>query len=250
MNFNGQRILVTGGTGGIGAATVKRFRDAGARVAVGSRSEERFRSLSDTVGADNLFPAIGALDSLDACSRVIDQAVDALEGLDVLVNAAGVFEEVPTGSVTQEHWDRNMAVNVGGPFFCTQAALPMLRDSHGNVVNIASDAGIQGFSASPVYSAAKAAVVNLTRAHAIELAHAIRVNCVCPGNVDTDMIRRAAEASGDAADYLSRAHARAPSGRMAHPDEVAGAILYLASTEAAFTNGAILAVDGGGVCGD
>ncbi len=249
MDFSDKRILVTGGTGGIGAAAVTAFRDAGARVAVGSRSRERFDALAAEIGGDGLVPAIGNLDSQAACTRVVDQAVDALEGLDVLVNAAGVFEEVAVDDVTQDHWDRHMTLNIGGTFFCIQAALPMLRDAGGCIVNVASDAGLIGYPLGSAYSASKAAVVNLTRTLALELAGSVRINCICPGNVDTDMIQRAAVASGDPDAYLARAHARAPMGRMATPAEAAGAVLHLASADASFTHGAILSVDGGGVCG-
>src|SRR5699024_4408428 len=149
----------------------------------------------------------------------------------------------------QAHWDANMMVNVGATFFCTQTALPALRQSGGNVVNLGSDAGMVGFVPAAVYAAAKGAVVNLTRSLALECAPGVRVNCVCPGNVDTDMIQRAATASGDAERYYADACARAPLGRMAQPREVAAAIGYLASEAAGFTNGAILPIDGGGVCG-
>jgi meso-butanediol dehydrogenase/(S,S)-butanediol dehydrogenase/diacetyl reductase len=241
--------LVTGGTGGIGAAAVARFRDAGAQVAVGTRSQARFRDLVDAIGAQALTPAVGALDSQAACAQVVEQAIGTLGGLDVLVNAAGVFEERPVEAVDQAHWDAHMTLNIGGPFFCIQAALPMLRAANGNIVNIASDAGMVGYPLGSAYSASKGAVVNLTRTLALECALDVRVNCVCPGNVDTDMIQRAAMASGDAAGYLETARVRAPVGRMARPEEIASAIAYLASDAASFINGAILPVDGGGVCG-
>ncbi|WP_435106437.1 SDR family NAD(P)-dependent oxidoreductase [Arhodomonas sp. AD133] len=249
MRFAGQRVLVIGGTGGIGAATVARFAEEGARIAVGARSQERFEGLSAELERGGLVPAIGPVGTQTECARVVKQALTALGGLDVLVNAAGVFEEVPVAETTQDHWDRHMGVNAGGTFFAIQAALPALRASKGNAVNVASDAGLIGYPLGAAYSAAKGAVVNLTRTLALELAPDVRVNCVCPGNVNTGMIARAAEAADDSDAYLRRANARAPLGRMAEPREVAEAILYLASKEAAFTNGAMLAVDGGGVCG-
>src|SRR5699024_9720512 len=145
MTFAGKRILVTGGTGGIGAATVARFRDAGARVAVGSRSRARFAELTAVVGAQDLAPAIGELGSQAPCAEVVARASDAFGGRDVLINAAGVFEERPIEAVDQAHWDANMALNVGATFFCAQAALPLLRASGGNIVNVASDAGMVGY---------------------------------------------------------------------------------------------------------
>jgi meso-butanediol dehydrogenase/(S,S)-butanediol dehydrogenase/diacetyl reductase len=145
--------------------------------------------------------------------------------------------------------DRTAAHGVVHAFFCAQAALSALENSSGNIVNVASDAGVVGYPLGSAYSAAKGGVVNLTRALAVELAGRIRVNCVCPGNVETDMIFQAAAHSGDAERYLANARARAPCKRMAKPQEVAAAILYLASREAAFTTGAALIVDGGGTAG-
>lgn len=249
VNFKGKRVLVTGGTGGIGAATAAQFRDAGARIAIGTRSQDRFAELATAIGPDALTPAIGTLDSQAACAHVVDQAADALGGLDILVNAAGIFEERPTEQVDQTHWDANMTLNIGSPFFCSQAALATLRPARGNIVNIASDAGMVGYPLGTAYSASKGAVVNLTRSLAMECAPDIRVNCVCPGNVDTEMIQRAAVASGDADGYFATARARSPMERMARPEEIASAIIYLASDAASFTNGAILPVDGGGICG-
>lgn len=249
MTFAGKRILVTGGNGGIGTATVAHFRDAGAQVAVGCRSLKRFDALVARLGGQHLMPAIGELGSQSQCTAVVNQALDALGGLDVLVNAAGLFVECPIEDVEQVHWDANMTVNVGATFFCIQAALPTLQASGGNIVNLGSDAGMVGFAPASVYAAAKGAVVNLTRSLALECAPDVRVNCVCPGNVNTDMIRRAANTSGNAERYYADARARAPLGRMARPQEIADAIAYLASDAASFTNGAILPVDGGGVCG-
>jgi NAD(P)-dependent dehydrogenase (short-subunit alcohol dehydrogenase family) len=160
-----------------------------------------------------------------------------------------VFAEIAIADVSQEHWDETLGINLSGTFFCAQAALPALEAAGGNIVNVASDAGLIGYPNGSAYSAAKGGVVNLTRAMAVELACRVRVNCVCPGNVETDMILNAAAASGDAQSYLERARSRAPWKRMAQPADVAGAILYLASDEARSTTGAALVVDGGGTAG-
>ncbi len=194
-------------------------------------------------------PAVGEVGSQAKARKVVDQAIDALGGLDILVNSAGYFAEVKVEDVDQDHWNRTMDTNVAGTFFCSQAALSSLKKSGGNIVNVASDAGTIGYPLGAVYSASKAAVVNLARAMVLELATQIRINCVCPGNVDTDMIQQAAQSSGDPQAYLWAAHDRSPVKRMAKPQEVADAILYLASKEAGFINGAILSIDGGGICG-
>lgn len=249
--FAGKRILVTGGARGIGAATAQAFLREGARVAIGATSRasyDAFLARHDDQ-AVRIVPAIGDIGNQKAAADVLHQALAELGGLDVLVNAAGVFAEVPVEAVDQAHWDVTINTNLAGTFFCSQAALPALKASKGNIVNIASDAGLIGYPLGAVYSASKAGVVNLTRAMVLELARDIRINCVCPGNVDTEMIQQAAKANGDSAAYLATADARSPMKRMARPDEVADAILYLASDQASFVNGAILSVDGGGVCG-
>jgi meso-butanediol dehydrogenase/(S,S)-butanediol dehydrogenase/diacetyl reductase len=249
LDFTDKRVLVTGGARGIGAATVMAFRARGARVAVGARSLSSFDDFVARFHAADVLPAVGDLRNREAAHGVVCAAIDGLGGLDVLVNSAGVFAEVAFGDVTQAHWDETIGINLGGTFFCAQAALPALAVSSGNIVNVASDAGVVGYPLGTAYSAAKGGVVNLTRALAVELAGRVRVNCVCPGNVETDMIFEAAAHSGDAERYLAKARARAPCKRMATPQEVAAAILYLASPEAAFTTGAALVVDGGGTAG-
>jgi len=249
FDFSHKRVLVTGGARGIGAATVAAFRARGARVAVGARSAASYESFIARTGFTDVIAAVGDISDRASAHAVVGAAVRALGGLDVLVNSAGVFAEVPFADVTQGHWDDTIATNLGGTFFCCQAALPALTATAGNIVNVASDAGLVGYPLGTAYSAAKGGVVNLTRALAVELARQIRVNCVCPGNVETDMILSAAAASGDSEGYLERARARAHTKRMAKPEEVAAAILYLASSEAASTTGVALAVDGGGTAG-
>ena len=248
FDFTDKKVLVTGGARGIGAATVAAFRAQGARVAVGARSRDSFDGFVARTGLD-VAPAIGHVGDRAGAHAVVAGAVQALGGLDVLVNSAGVFAEVPMADVTEAHWHKTISTNLGGTFFCCQAALPALEANRGNIVNVASDAGLIGYPLGTVYSAAKGGVVNLTRAMAVELAQRIRVNCVCPGNVETDMILQAAAASDDPDAYLERARSRAHTRRMATPAEVAAAILYLASREASSTTGVALAVDGGGTAG-
>ena len=141
-------------------------------------------------------------------------------------------------------------INLKGSFFCARAALTTLKKNKGNIVNIASDAGLKGLKHDAVYCASKAAVVNMTRSMALELAPQVRVNCVCPGYVDTDMVRR---------DYLAKAanpelaeqeaNAYAPMQRMAQPEEVANAILFIASDEAGYMTGSTIQIDGGSTAG-
>ncbi len=147
-------------------------------------------------------------------------------------------------------WDRILNVNLKGTFFCIRAAYPHLKASRGNVVNVASDAGLIGEKKLSVYCASKGGVVNVTRALALELAPDVRVNCVCPGYVDTDMVRRdMIEKATDPAVAEADVMSYAPLKRMARPEEVGKAIAYLASDDAGFITGAALAMDGGSTAG-
>src|ERR1700733_12650390 len=125
--------------------------------------------------------------------------------LDILVNSAGVYSEIDIQEVDEEHWFETMGINVAGTFFCSQAALPALRASGGNIVNLGSDAGLVGASNAVPYAASKGAVVNMTRAMAVRLAESVRVNCVCPGFIWTDMVERVAQGSADFDGYLAAA---------------------------------------------
>ena len=249
LDFSGKKVLVTGGARGIGAATAAAFQSRGARVAVGARSVASFDAFVARYGTAGFVPALGDVGEPAGAHAVVAAAVAALGGLDILVNSAGIFVEHRIEDVTEADWTEMIRINLGGTFFCSQAALPALEAARGNIVNLASDAGLVGFPLGVVYCATKGGVVNMTRAMAIELAPRVRVNCVCPGYVDTEMVHQAAAASGDAERYLAAAKNTAPLKRMAMPEEVAAAILYLASDEAGFTTGAALPIDGGGTAG-
>lgn len=248
FDFTGKRVLVTGGTRGIGRAAVEAFLAAGATVAVNGRSEESTHNAVVKLGKGAI-PAPGDIAKPDACRSMVSHAARQMDGLDVLVNCAGVAHGGPVDEVTEAIWDATLDANLKGTFFCTQAALLFLRMSKGNVVNLASDAGLIGEVGLAVYCASKAGVVNLTRALALELAPDIRVNCVCPGYVDTDMVRRGIEASADPAQAEAALAASTPLNRIASPAEIASAILYLASDAARFVTGAAFQIDGGTTAG-
>jgi NAD(P)-dependent dehydrogenase (short-subunit alcohol dehydrogenase family) len=180
----------------------------------------------------------------------VRQAVGGLGGLDILVNSAGVGVDRPVEDSDEALWDAILDVNLKGTFFCCRAALGALRASRGNIVNIASDLGLMGAAGATVYCASKGGVVNLTRALALELAPEVRVNCVCPGYVDTDMVRadfidRAADPAAAERELIDYA----PLKRIAAPEEVAHAVLYLASPAARFATGTALQLDGGTTAG-
>lgn len=181
---------------------------------------------------------------------MVAQAVEAMGGLDVLVNSAGIGDSAPIEESTEAMWNATIDINLKGTFFCSQAALPHLRATGGNIVNVASDAGLIGEPGLSVYGASKGGVVNLTRTFAMELAPAIRVNCVCPGYVDTDMVRRdGIERAVDPKAAEAALIEYAPLKRIAKPKEIGMAIAYLASDDAVFVTGIALPVDGGTTAG-
>ena len=251
MDFTGKRVLVTGGSRGIGYAVAEAFLAAGARVAVNGRTGQSANTALERLGGGpNLVAAPGDIGTVAGCESAVQTAVDAFGGLDILVNSAGIGSGRPIEDSDEAMWDAHVDVNLKGTFFCCRAALPALRESKGNIVNIASDAGLIGVPGITVYCASKGGVVNMTRAMALEVAPDVRVNTVCPGYVDTDMIRRDhidKKADPEAAEQ--RMIDYAPLKRIATPAEISQSVLYLASFDARFITGAALAIDGGSTAG-
>ncbi len=251
MSFADKRILVTGGSRGIGFAVVRAFLDAGAHVALNGRTSHSVETaIGGLDGGDRLVAAPGDIGTVAGCEAAVRAAENALDGLDVLVNSAGIISGRLIEDSDEAVWDAHVDVNLKGTFFCCRAALPALRESTGNIVNIASDAGLMGVPGIVVYCASKGGVVNMTRAMALEVAPDVRVNCVCPGFVDTDMTRRDhIEKQDDPAAVEQWLVDYAPLKRITTPEEIAQGVLYLASHDARFITGATLAIDGGTTAG-
>jgi NAD(P)-dependent dehydrogenase (short-subunit alcohol dehydrogenase family) len=251
MDFQDQSILITGASRGIGKAAAQEFLDLGARVAVNGRTEQSVAAaMAELGGGDRLFAAPGDVGTVAGCEAIVSTAVAALGGLDVLVNNAGVGTDAKIEDSDEALWDETIDINLKGTFFCSRAALGALRKSGGTIVNVASEAGLNGFGTLTVYCASKGGVVNMTRAMAMELAPEIRVNCVCPGYVDTDMVRRDyIDKTPDPAAAERAIEEDAPLKRMATAEEIGKAITYLASNDARFITGHALAIDGGSTAG-
>jgi NAD(P)-dependent dehydrogenase (short-subunit alcohol dehydrogenase family) len=248
MDFSGKRVLVTGSTRGIGLATAEAFLKRGAKVVVHGRSQDSVDRALDHLGG-----GIGVaveVDTLEGCKSLIEQALAALGGLDVLVNNAALGDGAPFETSSPELWQAMMDVNLRAPFFLTQYALPALRESKGNVVMVSSVSGLMGHPEEvTIYCTTKGGLNNMTRAMALELAGQVRVNAIAPGPIDTDMHRIPARESGDEAGYFNGIDHWVPMGRIGTAEEMANGILYLASDLASFTTGAILSLDGGGGAG-
>ena len=248
-DFSDKRIFITGATRGIGRAAADLFHAAGATVAINGRKAADVDAVMAALGGKRVIAAPGDLAAPGAATAITARAASDMGGLDILVNNAGVFRQGKMQSFDEAEWDFTFAINLKAAYFAIQAALPHLRASRGSIVNVASESGLMGNNDSAVYCATKAGMINMSRALALELAPDVRINCVCPGAVDTDMIAEDAARSDDPQGYLQELDAYYPLGRMARPREIAEAIAYLASPAAAFITGSALSIDGGSTAG-
>jgi NAD(P)-dependent dehydrogenase (short-subunit alcohol dehydrogenase family) len=245
VRFKDKVVLITGGTKGIGSAIARLFSLEGGHAI--SVSRQHGRNGEPSRSRQRIAFVHGDVRVAEDCERVIKETLGTCARLDVLINNAGVIYRNRTVELTTEaEWDVTFDTNVKGAFLMSRFALPALRESHGNIVNVASYVGLVGFRGAAAYAASKAALVNLTRTMALDHAQeGVRVNCVCPGSVDTEMIRAAWRAHGDPAEAEQLWREKHPIGRIAKPDEVARAVFFLAGAEASFITGVALPVDGG-----
>lgn len=236
-------VLVTGAAGGIGGAVATRFVEGGWRVAA--------IDILPVVSSTEVLGIRADLLDVAQCRFAVAQAAAWAGRLDAVVNAAGLWTEGASADTTEAEWDRVIGVNLKGLYFLTSAAIPHLAASEGCVINLSSDAGIQGNAGAAVYCASKGGVSILTKALALELApHGIRVNSVCPGDVDSPMLRGQAAvfAPNDQQPYLDKLLAGYPQGsraRFIRPSEIAELIWFLAQPSASAITGANISIDFG-----
>lgn len=244
--FAGKVVLVTGASSGLGAACAQLFAAEGAQVYAVARDSARLAAVAD--GAAGVV-ATHLADVADpaACEGAVAACVERFGRLDVLVNNAGRHDFRATPTVTREGWNHDLAVNLSSVFFLSQAALPHLIETSGNIVNVASVAGVIGEAYSAAYTAAKHGVVGLTKALAVEYTRSpVRINCVCPGGMDTP--QASTIEFPDDADFELIMRVAAPRGLMAASD-VAQTVAFLASDDAAAIHGSIHVVDAGMTAG-
>ncbi|HUZ22514.1 MAG TPA: SDR family NAD(P)-dependent oxidoreductase [Streptosporangiaceae bacterium] len=250
-DLKNKTAVITGAGSGIGRAIAQCLAGAGARVLVLDIDGERAAAVAgEIVAADGSALALAADVSRAAdCQAGIETAVRTWGGVDVLVNNAGIIRRADAVSTTEEEWDLVMAVNVRSVFLMCKYAIPVMSAGTGGaIVNTASGWGLKGGPNAISYCASKGAVVNMTRALAIDHGpQGIRVNAVCPGDTDTPMLREEARQLGiDAGQFLAEAADR-PLGRMGSPREIAQAVLWLASDASSYVTGTAIPVDGGGI---
>ncbi len=244
-------VLITGGTSGIGLEAAGRFLEEGCCVALMGRNRERgnqaLAALSGRGLKEDMIYLPGDVSRVPDCRRAVRECVKHFGRLDVLVNSAGSYIEGAIEDLTEETYNRIMDVNVKGSFFMCQSAAAELKRQEGScIVNVASDAGIKGNYFCTLYCASKGAVVQLTRALALELARVpVRVNCVCPGDIMTPLTERQLSAAPSREEALSLMQEVYPIGRIGTAREAAEVIVFLASEKASFVTGAVWSVDGG-----
>ncbi len=243
--------LVTGGTSGIGLAIARRFLREGAAVAVAGRLKQRCEAAVETLhgirGADAVTGICADVSRAEDVAHLVQTAVDCFGRIDILVNSAGYYLEKRLEDTSEAQWNRIIDVNLKGVYLCCRELYPHFRSQgKGTIINISSDAGLTGNLECAAYCAAKAGVSNLTRALALDYAKEnIRVNAVCPGVIDTPMLQRVADRQTDPVAYLEKTAADHPMGIIGTAEQVAFAVLMLASDEAGFTTGVNFSVDGG-----
>jgi dihydroanticapsin dehydrogenase len=251
MRFQDQVVIVTGGASGIGLGTVRRFLEEGATVVIADLSPDGCDRAIDTLhtaGVERFETVVADVSKGDDVQNVVENTVRCHGRIDVLFNNAGFFEPGEVHEVTEEAWERAMAVNLRSVFLMSKYVLPhMLERGKGVIVNNASVAALVGDTAAVAYCASKGAVGLMTKAMALDYAkRGIRVNAICCGEIDTPLFEREAGQWGMTVDeyraVLNEAH---PIGRIGRPEEAAAAVVFLASDDASFITGALLPVDGG-----
>ncbi len=248
MKLKGKVALVTGGTEGIGFATASLFLKEGAKVAISGRSAEKgAKAVAELEKLGEVLFVEGDVSKPDDASGMVESTVSRFAGIDIVFNNAGIYIEKKAEDMSEEEWDRLIDINLKGTFLVSKYAIPHMKErGGGTIVNNSSDAGLVGNRSCPAYCASKGGVTVMTKAMALDYAKDnIRVNCVNPGVIDTPMVAREVQLSGDPDKCVSQMDNDHPIGRIGRPEEVAKAVLFLASNESSFVTGTALSVDGG-----
>ena len=251
--LTGKVALITGGASGIGRATAMLFAREGATVVIAdvnkAAGNETTRQILNA-GGRAIFELTDVTKNVD-CERIVQRAVREFGEINILFNNAGIIRRASVVELSEEDWDRVMAVNLKAIFLLSRLVIPiMIKARGGSIINTASGWGMAGGPRAAAYCASKGAVVLMTKALAVDHGAAkVRVNCICPGDTDTAMLRSEAQQLGENESRFLAESARRPLGRIGSPEEIAMAVLYLASDAASFVTGTAMVVDGGGLAG-
>jgi NAD(P)-dependent dehydrogenase (short-subunit alcohol dehydrogenase family) len=255
MQLSGKVAAITGGASGIGRASALLFAREGATVVLADVNVEAGRRVADDIiqsGGRAFFESTDVIRAAD-CQRLVARAIREFGQIDILFNNAGIIRRATVLDLSEDDWDRVMAVNVKSIYLLSREVIPhMQRSGGGTIINTASGWGLAGGAKAAVYCASKGAVVLLTKAKAMAIDYGpqkIRVNCICPGDTDTGMLREEALQLGEQMSRFLAESAKRPLGRVGTPEEIAQAALYLASDASSFVTGTALIVDGGGLAG-
>ena len=253
MQLSEKVALITGGASGIGRATALLFAGEGAVVVIADTNAQAGTAVADEIGRSGGRGVFECADVTRAedCRRLVERVIREFGRIDILFNNAGIIRRATILELSEDDWDRVMAVNVKSMYLLSREVIPhMQKQGGGSIINTASGWGLAGGAKAAVYCASKGAVVLLTKAMAIDHgSQKIRVNCICPGDTDTGMLRAEAQQLGEATDRFLADAAKRPLGRVGSPDEIAQAVRYLASDASSFVTGTALVVDGGGLAG-
>lgn len=246
--MQGKVAIITGASSGIGRAAARLFAENGSSVVALGRNEKELKSLRDETqeAKGSLKIQLADVLELTQIEKVVNDCIETFGQVDVLVNAAGIILNGSIENTPLEDWDKMMNVNLRAVFSMMQKCVPHLEKTKGNIVNVSSVAGLRAFPNVLAYCVSKAAIDQLTRCSALELApKGVRVNAVNPGVVVTSLHKRGGMADEDYQNFLERSRATHPIGRVGEPSEVAELIYYLASDKAAWITGATYEIDGG-----
>jgi len=251
--LKGKIALITGASSGIGRATALLFAREGAALSIADLDQARGQAVAQTIidkGGQAIFGRCDVAQARD-CQQTVQKTIRALGSLDILINNAGIIRRASVVETREKEWDRIMAINVKSVFLLSKYAIPCMAKAGGGViVNIASGWGLVGGPKAAAYCASKGAVVLLTKAMALDHGRDnIRINCICPGDTDTPLLRYEAKRLGKPLERFLKEAAQRPLKRIGRPEEIAQAALYLASDASSFVTGASLVVDGGGLAG-
>ena len=238
-------VIITGASSGIGKSLVKTYSDNGYNILAVGRDVKRTNLA--IVNAPSAKAWIGDITESKSCNDIINSALETFGRIDTLINNAGIIFRYNATNTSDQHWNESISTNLSAPFYLSRAALPALIKSKGSIINIASDWGLKGGKNAIAYCASKGGLVLMTKAMALDhAADGVRINAICPGDVDTPMLKiEAAQRSVDYAEAMISNNSDSPTGRITKPSEVAELAYYLSSDMAAQITGTTISIDGG-----